>query len=61
MAPVEYSSIRKDIMTPMECTQMVYRPNEHGMVFWKTVFCEEVIVMVKVKRKQSKRYNVIKN
>ena len=50
MAPVEYSSIRKGIMTPMECTQMVYRPNEHGMVFWETGFSEEVVVMVKVKK-----------
>ena len=50
MAPVEYSSIRKGIMTPMACTQMVYRPNEQGMVFWKTVFSEAVIVMVKVKK-----------
>ena len=31
MAPVEYSSIRKGIMTPMACTQMVYRPNEQGI------------------------------
>ena len=38
MGPLEYSSNRKGIMALMEYTPMVYRPNEKGMVLWKTVF-----------------------
>ena len=37
MAPVEYSSNGKGIMAPVEYIPMVYRPNEKGMVSWKTV------------------------
>ena len=38
MAPMEYNRQRKDIMTPMENTLMVYSPNGKGVVLWKIPF-----------------------
>ena len=61
MGPLEYSSNRKGIMALMEYTPMVYRPNEKGMVLWKTVFFEVMIVRVKDKKTVYKRHNVNKN
>ena len=38
MAPTEYNPNGKYIMTPMECTLMVYSPNGKCMVSWKIAF-----------------------
>ena len=49
MAPVEYSSIGKGIMAPMEYTPVVYRANEK-VWFCESLFSEMVIVIIKDKK-----------
>ena len=50
MTPMEYNPNGKDIMAPMEKT-----------CFYERLFLEVVIVMVKDKKTQYKRYSVKKN
>ena len=58
--PVKYSPNEKDIMASMEYTLTVRAPVEKTL-FFERLFFEVVIIIVKYKKIQHKRYNVNKN